>query len=200
MVAGTLGSSRWMMTGATLFRGASDAQQCVAAELRHPCRKRLPSSFYVGSRCIKVWLANVFRFDQGRRRPHNPLGGLSNVTVDEILALNIAARDGDTVTIEGRLIATGFFSYIAADLESKRGILVHAEPPITERLLQCAPASGGSHVIFYEPCVVTGNIAPCILPMFPAVVHGLTQFIYDGRRLVRDADEFKLDPPYEDDE
>jgi hypothetical protein len=49
----------------------------VAAKLRHPCRKRLPSSFNAGSGCIIVWLANVFRFDQGRRRPHFPLGGLS---------------------------------------------------------------------------------------------------------------------------
>ena len=49
------------------------AQQCVAAELRHPCRKRLPSLFNAGSGCIIFGLANVFRFDQGRRRPHNPL-------------------------------------------------------------------------------------------------------------------------------
>jgi hypothetical protein len=27
-------------------------EQCVAAELRHPCRKRLPSSFHVGSRWL----------------------------------------------------------------------------------------------------------------------------------------------------
>ena len=54
------------------------AQQCVAAELRHPCRKRLPSSFDVGSRSIILSLAFVFRFDQGRRRPHNPLGELAN--------------------------------------------------------------------------------------------------------------------------
>jgi len=40
--------------------------------LRHPCRKRLPSSFHAGSRCIICLLANVFRFDQGRRRPHKP--------------------------------------------------------------------------------------------------------------------------------
>jgi hypothetical protein len=53
--------------------GSTVVQQCVAAELRHPCRKRLPSSFHVGSRCIIVRLANVFRFDPGRRRPHNPL-------------------------------------------------------------------------------------------------------------------------------
>ena len=50
------------------------AQQCVAAELRHPCRKRLPSVFNAGFGCIIVWLVNVFRFDQGRRRPHDPLG------------------------------------------------------------------------------------------------------------------------------
>jgi len=55
------------------------AQQCVAAGLRHPCRKRLPSSINVGSRCIITWLANVFRFDQGRRRPHNPLADHSEV-------------------------------------------------------------------------------------------------------------------------
>ena len=54
--------------------GRRAAQQCVAAELRHPCRKRLPSSFHVGSCCIISWLANVFRFVEGRRRPHNPLG------------------------------------------------------------------------------------------------------------------------------
>lgn len=46
----------------------------MAAELRHPCRKRLPSSFHAGLCCIIVWLVNVFRFDQGRRRPHKPLG------------------------------------------------------------------------------------------------------------------------------
>ena len=33
----------------------------------------LPSSFHVGSRCIILSLANVFRFDERRRRPHNPL-------------------------------------------------------------------------------------------------------------------------------
>ena len=46
----------------------------MAAELRHPCRKRLPSSFHACSRCIIFWLTDVFSFDQGRRRPHNPLG------------------------------------------------------------------------------------------------------------------------------
>ncbi|WP_345686364.1 SUKH-4 family immunity protein [Novipirellula caenicola] len=45
----------------------------MAAELRHPCRKRLPSSFRAGFRCIIVSLVSAFRFDQGRRRPHNPL-------------------------------------------------------------------------------------------------------------------------------
>ena len=55
------------------------AQHSVAAELRHPCRKRLPSSFHAGSGCIIFWLANVFRFDQGRRRPHNPLDDLRHI-------------------------------------------------------------------------------------------------------------------------
>lgn len=48
----------------------------MAAELRHPCRKRLPSSFHAGFACIIPSLAIVFRFDQGRRRPLKPLGGL----------------------------------------------------------------------------------------------------------------------------
>jgi hypothetical protein len=49
------------------------AQQCVAAELRHPCCERLPCS----SKRVPVvqffGRANVFRFVAGRRRPHNPL-------------------------------------------------------------------------------------------------------------------------------
>jgi len=49
-------------------------QHSLAAELRHPCRKRLPSSFNADFGCIILWLANVFRFDEGRRRPNLPLG------------------------------------------------------------------------------------------------------------------------------
>jgi hypothetical protein len=128
------------------------------------------------------------------------VGRTNCVTIDEVLALNAAIRNHESVTIEGRLVATRFFSYIASDLESDRGVLIYADPPIIARLLQCAPASGGSHVIFFEPCVVCGNIAPCILPMFPAFVYGLTQFVYDGRRLVCNADRYTLDPPYEDHE
>lgn len=37
-------------------------------------RARLPSSLNAGSGGIIFWLASVFRFDQGRRRPHFPLG------------------------------------------------------------------------------------------------------------------------------
>ena len=37
----------------------------MAAELRHPCRKRLASSFHAASRCIIVWLANVFASIRG---------------------------------------------------------------------------------------------------------------------------------------
>jgi hypothetical protein len=55
-------------------------QQCVAAELRHPCRKSLPSSINAGSCCIISWLADVFRFDQGRRRPHTPLADIHVLT------------------------------------------------------------------------------------------------------------------------
>ena len=36
-------------------------------------RARLPSSINAGSRCIIISLANVCRFDQGRRRPCFPL-------------------------------------------------------------------------------------------------------------------------------
>jgi hypothetical protein len=122
------------------------------------------------------------------------------MTVAEILALDIAAHDGDFVTVDGQLIATFFFSYIATDLDANRGILIHADPPIIDRLLQCAPASGGSHVIFYDSCTISGRLAQCILPMFPVVIHSITELRYDGRRLVRDADKFSFDPPYGEDE
>ena len=64
-------------------RAGIDCQQRVAAELRHPCRKRLLSSFNAGSCCIISWLVNVFRFVEGRRRPHNPLGERKPVTLGQ---------------------------------------------------------------------------------------------------------------------
>lgn len=47
------------------IEGAFGCQQCVAAELRHPCRKRIPSSFNAGSCCIISLLAYAFRFVWG---------------------------------------------------------------------------------------------------------------------------------------
>ncbi len=51
----------------------------VAAELQHPCRKRLPSSFHAGYRCITLSLVNVFCFDKGQRRPDKPLAAQSEL-------------------------------------------------------------------------------------------------------------------------
>ena len=49
----------------------------LAAELRHPCRKCLPSSIHAGSGCIIFWLVNVFRLVEQRRRPARTVGASS---------------------------------------------------------------------------------------------------------------------------
>ena len=122
------------------------------------------------------------------------------VNVDEALTIpgvGDAPNREPTVTLNGTLVCTFAFSYIADQFDDATAILLHVDgDTITERLLQCAPPYGGSHVIYTGPCVITGILARCVLPMFPRVLHSLSSLSYDGSEIVRDGDSWVANPPF----
>ena len=92
-----------------------------------------------------------------------------------------------------------FLVEIVDQFDDATAILLHVDgDTITERLLQCAPPYGGSHVIYTGPCVITGILARCVLPMFPRVLHSLSSLSYDGSEIVRDGDSWVANPPFVD--
>ena len=65
----------------TIFHRCNGCQQCVAAELRHPCRKRLSCSSTQATLVQSSDQASVSRFGVERRRPHFPLGEQAKLTM-----------------------------------------------------------------------------------------------------------------------
>ncbi|WP_430453725.1 hypothetical protein [Rhodopirellula europaea] len=104
-----------------------------------------------------------------------------------------------SVTLTGALVCTLSFAYLVDQFDDATGIMLHVEgDTITQRLLQCAPAYGGSHVIFNGPCVISGTLARCVLPMFPRVLCSISLLSYDGSDIVRNGDSWVANPPFDD--
>ncbi|PHQ31848.1 hypothetical protein [Rhodopirellula bahusiensis] len=86
-----------------------------------------------------------------------------------------------------------------AERDDTIGVLVHAEPTsLTDRLLHCVPPYGGSAIIYCDPCKITGLLCDCVLPMFPRLLHSITDLVFDGHRIIADDDRWVADPPFID--
>ena len=67
------------------------------------------SSFNAGSRCIIFWSANVFRFDQGRRRPHNPLAARAHICRAMDIKQDRRTACSDNSIVSESFVKPGFF-------------------------------------------------------------------------------------------
>ena len=99
------------------------------------------------------------------------------MTVNEAIADCKPVTD-EPVTVEGHLIVTKCFIYLAASANEACGILVQ-EPRLESRLMECVPSMVGSLVLFSGSATVEGLLhKPTGLPMFPAVLHSVSAVVY----------------------
>lgn len=82
------------------------------------------------------------------------------------------------VAVDGHLIVTSLFSYLASEQYASQGILV-LQPQLESRLLACAPPMGGSMVSYSSYAIVEGILCTSTgLPMFPVQIHSVAAVTY----------------------
>jgi hypothetical protein len=99
------------------------------------------------------------------------------MNVAEVLAAQRWVRD-EPAAVQGHLIVTDLFSYLAGGELDTQGVLLH-EPRLVPRLLQRTPVMVGSLVWFSGPATAEGLLSmPTGLPMFPAVLYSLKALVF----------------------
>jgi hypothetical protein len=99
------------------------------------------------------------------------------MTVAEVLATRRETMD-EPATVQGHLVVTGLFGYLARSEFDACGVLVN-EPRLVARLLESAPVMSGSLVLFSGTATVEGLLLmPTGLPMFPASLYSVRAIVY----------------------
>jgi hypothetical protein len=124
------------------------------------------------------------------------VGPIVNIAQALSLAIDSAQSSEPIATLHGIIVCTMQFSYRVAELDDCIGVLLHSGvPSITDRLLQCAPPPGGSHIIYPDQCEIKGVLSDCVLLMFPRGLHSITALVFDGHQIIADGDNWRADPP-----
>jgi len=99
------------------------------------------------------------------------------MTVAEVLLLDWKLG-GRPARVEGFLVVTYLFAYLASNENDACGVLVN-EPRLLERLLSRVPPAAGSMVIYAGDAVIEGTLELSTgLPMFPALLHSIKTFTF----------------------